>query len=141
MCDIDILSNKINNIIELPSNRKFGYFFTIIFFIVSTYFYFKGAIIAFYISGIISIVFLLITSFKANILEPINKLWMKFGLILGKFISPIVMGTIFFLIFTPIAILMRLFGRDELLLRFKKKPSYWTKRNEDILSKSFRNQF
>ncbi len=126
---------------ELPSNRKFGYFFTFIFFIVSTYFYFKDINIAFYISGIISIIFLLIAFFKANILEPINKLWMKLGLILGKFISPIVMGVIFFLIFTPIGILMRLFGRDELLLRLKKKHSYWTKRNEDTLSNSFSNQF
>lgn len=141
MCNIDLLNNKSNNNIELPSNRKFGYFFTLIFFIVSTYFYFKDNNIIFYISGIISIAFLLITSFKANILEPLNKIWMKFGLILGKVISPIVMGSIFFLIFSPVGILMRLFGRDELLLRFKIKNSYWTNRNEDTLSNSFRSQF
>jgi len=141
LCNIDLLNNKSNNNIELPSNRKFGYFFTLIFFIVSTYFYFKDNNIIFYISGIISIAFLLITSFKANILEPLNKIWMKFGLILGKVISPIVMGSIFFLIFSPVGILMRLFGRDELLLRFKIKNSYWTNRNEDTLSNSFRSQF
>lgn len=135
------MNNKLNNNIELPSNRKFGYFFTLIFFIVSTYFYFKDNYIIFYISGIISIALLLITSFKANILEPLNKIWMKFGLMLGKVISPIVMGSIFFLIFSPVGILMRLFGRDELLLRFKNKNSYWTKRNEGTLSNSFRSQF
>ena len=133
--------NKISNNIELPSNRKFGYFFTFIFLIFSTYFYFKEIQIAFYTLVITSIVFFLITFFKSNILKPINKLWMKFALILGNIISPIVMGLIFFLIFTPIAILMRLFGRDELLLRFKKKPSYWTKRNENIQSNSLSKQF
>ncbi len=132
---------KINNNIELPSNHKFGYFFTLIFLIASMYFLFKEINMAFYVLGTCSIVFFLVTLFKANILEPINKLWMKLGLILGKFISPIVMGVIFFLIFTPIGIIMRLFGRDELLLRLKKKHSYWTKRNEDTLSNSFRNQF
>ena len=95
----------------------------------------------FYILGTCSIVFFLITFFKADILRPLNKLWMSFGLFLGMIVSPIVMGAIFFIIFTPIGILMRLFGRDELLLKFKVKPSYWTNRNEDIHSNSFRNQF
>lgn len=86
-------------------------------------------------------VFFLVTLFKAEILRPLNKLWMNFGLVLGMIVSPIVMGAIFFIIFTPIGILMRLFGRDELLLQFKTKASYWTKRNEDIHSNSFRSQF
>jgi len=66
---------------------------------------------------------------------------MSFGLVLGMIVSPIVMGAIFFMIFTPIGILMRLFGRDELLLQFKTKPSYWTKRKNDLQSNSFRRQF
>ncbi len=96
---------------------------------------------AFYVLGMCFIVFCLITFFKADILRPLNKLWMSIGLVLGMIVSPIVMGFIFFVIFTPIGILMRFFGRDELLLRFKKKSSYWTKRNDDIQSNSFRNQF
>jgi hypothetical protein len=105
------------------------------------YFLFKEINMAFYILGTFSIVFFLVTIFKAEILRPLNKLWMRFGLVLGMIVSPIVMGAIFFIIFTPIGILMRLFGRDELLLQFKTKPSYWTKRNEDIHSNSFRKQF
>lgn len=132
---------KINNNIELPSNHKFGYFFTFIFFIASMYFFFKEINITFYALGTCSIVLLLVTFFKAEILRPLNKLWMGFGLVLGTIISPIVMGAIFFIIFTPIGILMRLFGRDELLLQFKTKPSYWNKRHEDIHSNSFRCQF
>ncbi len=127
--------------IKLPSNHKFGFFFTFIFLITATYFYFKDIYLAFYILGFVSLVFLLITIFTADKLGPLNKLWMNFGFILGKIISPIIMGFIFFLIFTPTGILMRLFGRDELLLKFKNKPSYWIKRNVDIQSNSFRKQF
>ena len=125
----------------LPSNHKFGYFFTFIFLIASIYFYFIENSIAFLVLGTCSIVFFLITLFKAEILRPLNKLWMGFGLVLGVIVSPIVMGIIFFMIFTPIGLLMRLFGRDELLLQFKTKPSYWTKRNNDMLSNSFSRQF
>lgn len=130
-----------NSNIELPSNQKFGYFFSFIFVIVSIYFYFREINMAFYALGSCSIVFFIITFFNADILMPLNKLWMTFGLFLGMIISPIVMGLIFFLIFTPIGILMKLFGRDELLLKFKIKPSYWSKRKEDIYSNSFSKQF
>jgi len=131
----------INSDIKLPSNHKFGYFFTFIFLIASLYFFFREINLAFYVLGTCSIVFFLVTLFKAEILRPLNKLWMSFGLVLGMIVSPIVMGFIFFIIFTHIGILMRFFGRDELLLKFKTKPSYWTKRNDDIQSNSFRKQF
>ena len=130
-----------NNDIHLPSNRKFGFFFALVFLIFSIYAYLKTIIIACYILGITSLVFFLIASLKADILKPLNKLWIGFGLVLGMIVSPLVMGVIFFLIFTPIGILMRMFGRDELLLQSKTKPSYWTKRNEDIQSNSFSRQF
>jgi len=131
----------INSDIKLPSNHKFGYFFTFIFLIASIYFFFREINIVFYVLGTFSMVVFLVTLFKAEILRPLNKLWMSFGLVLGMIVSPIVMGFIFFIIFTPIGILMRFFGRDELLLKFKTKPSYWTKRNDDIQSNSFRKQF
>ena len=131
---------KYKNIV-LPSNQKFGYFFTFVFLITSIYFYFRENNMAFYVLGTCSIVFFSVTLFKAEILKPLNKLWMGFGLVLGMIVSPIVMGFIFFMIFTPIGILMRLFGRDELLLKFKAKPSYWSKRNVDIQSNSLRSQF
>tara|TARA_A100001015_G_scaffold43099_1_gene47264 strand:- start:3556 stop:3957 length:402 start_codon:yes stop_codon:yes gene_type:complete len=132
---------KINKNIVLPSNQKFGYFFTFIFLIASIYFYFRENNMSFYVLGTCSIVFFLVTFFKAEILKPLNWLWMSFGLVIGMIVSPIVMGVIFFMIFTPIGILFRLFGRDELLLQFKTKPSYWTKRNNDLQSNSFRRQF
>ena len=133
--------NNVDYNIKLPSNQKFGYFFTLVFIIISIYFYFKEISTLFYIFAIISIVFFLITSFRANILKPLNKLWMKFGLILGKIINPIVMGVIYFFIFSPIGILIRLFGRDELGLRIKNKKTYWIKRNKNLQTNSFRKQF
>ena len=133
--------SSIEQNIKLPSNQKFGYFFTLVFTIVAIYFYFKEINILFYTSGVISVFLFLITSIRANILKPLNKLWMKFGLILGKIINPIVMGIIYFFIFSPIGILMRLFGRDELGLRLKNKKTYWIKRNKELQRNSFFKQF
>lgn len=127
--------------VKLPSNQKFGYFFTLVFSIIAIYFYFKEIDIIFYMSGVISVFLFLISSFRANFLKPLNKLWMQFGLILGKIINPIVMGIIYFFIFSPIGILMRLFGRDELGLRLKNKKTYWIKRNKELQTNSFKKQF
>jgi hypothetical protein len=66
---------------------------------------------------------------------------MQFGLLLSKIVSPIVFGIIFFGLFTPIAILMRLWGRDELRLKFKRKTSHWISRSEPIQADSFKQQF
>ena len=88
-----------------------------------------------------ALVFLLVTLIKSDALLPLNKLWMRFGLILGSIVSPIVLGIIFFGLFAPIAILMRLSGRDELRLKFIQKTSHWISRDEPIKSESFGNQF
>jgi hypothetical protein len=88
-----------------------------------------------------ALVFLMITLLKSDLLLPLNKLWMKFGLLLGMIVSPIVLGIIFFGLFTPIAMLMRLSGRDELKVKFSQKPSHWISRNEPIKSESFKHQF
>ena len=103
--------------IKLPSNRKFGFFFTAIFLVITIYLYYINSELV-YIYGIICFVFLIVTILKANALLPLNKLWMRFGILLGMIISPIIMGIIYFGIFTPIAIIMRLFGRDELRIKF-----------------------
>ena len=127
--------------IQLPSNRKFGFFFSIIFFIISTYLYYiRIDIFTVYTLYIISFSLFIITLVNADILGPLNKLWMGFGMLLGLIISPIIMGVIFFLVFTPLALVFRIIGRDELILRLKDKPSYWIKRNNNY-SNSFRNQF
>lgn len=116
--------------IKLPSNRKFGFFFTLIFFFIGIYFFFKESAVISYVSTTISIFFFIITIIKADLLLPLNKIWMRFGFILGMIVNPIVLGIIFFLIFTPISLIMRLFRRDELRLKLKKRSSHWKDRKE-----------
>ena len=127
--------------IELPSNKKFGYFFTLIFIILTGYFFVNKSLNLAYIFVTISITLFFITLVKADLLSYPNKLWIRFGLLLGMIISPIVLGVLFFILFTPTAILMKLFGRDELRLKFKKNTSYWILREDQIKSDSFSNQF
>ena len=127
--------------IEYPSNKKFGYFFAAVFIIIAAYFYINKSINLTYIFVSIAIFFLLAAILKDEILLPLNKLWMRFGLLLGIIISPIVLGLIFFGLFTPTAIVMRLFGRDELRLKFKEKTSHWINRGDTIHAESFKRQF
>ena len=127
--------------IELPSNRKFGFFFTFVFVVAAAYFFNSKNMIWAYIFAIASLIFLVVTVAKADILLPLNKLWMRFGLLLGMVVSPIVLGVIFFGVFTPIAMLMRLSGRDELRLKYAQKASHWISRGEQIKSESFKHQF
>jgi len=132
---------KNKNVNQLPSNKNFGFFFTLIFALVGMYFYYSENISwgNLFISG--SLIFLLITLIKSDALLPFNKLWMRFGLVLGMLVSPIVLGIIFFCLFTPVAVLMKIFGRDELRLKFKQKHSHWITRNESIKAVSFKHQF
>ena len=100
--------------IELPSNRKFGFFFTFVFAVAATYFYYLANLNWTYVFIAAALIFLLVTLVKSDALLPLNKLWMRFGLLLGRIVSPIVLGVIFFGLFTPIAMFMRIIGRDEL---------------------------
>lgn len=125
----------------LPTNKKFGLFFTLIFVILSVYFYVNSYINLAYICILSSIIFFLIVIIKADILLPLNKIWMCIGVLLGMIISPIVLGIIFFGIFTPIGLLIRLFGRDELCLKIKKKSSHWKSKDELTKTNSFKYQF
>ena len=127
--------------VDLPSNRKFGFFFTAIFLICSFYSYYNSNTAWLFIFVTTSFIFFIVTILKAEVLLPLNKLWMSFGFLLGTIVSPIIMGLIFFGIFTPIAILMRLFGRDELRLRFKKQSSHWVINDNDLQSETFKKQF
>ena len=127
--------------IELPSNRKFGFFFTFVFAVAAAYFYNSGNLTWTFAFVAASSIFLLIIFIKSDALLPLNKLWMRFGLLLGMIISPVVLGLIFFGLFTPIATVMRISGRDELRIKFSKKSSYWIVRSEPIKSESFKQQF
>ena len=76
---------------------------------------------------------------NSKLLSPLNKLWFKFGLILGKFISPLIMGIIFFIVVTPIGIIMRLLRKDLLLLKYNQKETYWIEKNGP--KSKMKNQF
>ena len=128
--------------IKLPSNKKFGFLFTIIFFLIGSYFYIKEFSQIFFLSFATSFIFGIITILKPSILLPLNKLWMRFGLLIGTIVSPIVLGIIFFVIFTPVSIIMKIIGRDELLIKFKKKESYWKNTNrKENYQETLRQQF
>lgn len=124
-----------------PSNKKFGIFFSLLFSLIAIYFFYNDCFHWSYLLFTFAIIFLLLAYLKSNALEIFNKAWMGFGLVLGSIVSPIVLGTIFFLIFSPLAIIMRISGRDELGLKISQKSSSWKKREEEFQSSSFNNQF
>jgi len=127
--------------IKLPSNKRFGYFFSTIFFIATGYFLYVESQTIGYIFAIVSVLFIATTLINADLLQPLNKIWMHFGLLLGKIISPIVLGIIFFGLFTPYGIVMRLLGRDELRLEIQKNKSHWILRSKSTQQINFKQQF
>ena len=114
--------------IRISSNRSFGIVFFTVFFIVSIYPIFKGGDLRIW-SLIISIIFLILGLLNSKILTPLNKIWFKFGVLLGNIISPIVMGIVFFLVVTPISLLMKALGKDILNLKKNTNKSYWIEKN------------
>jgi len=126
---------------RLPSNKVFGYFFAFLFALVGAYFYYSSNLSLTYVFISATLIFLFVTLIKSDVLLPLNKLWLHFGLLLGGIVSPIVLGIIFFGLFTPIAVFMRLIGRDELRLKFTQKASHWTSRSESLKTESFKHQF
>lgn len=127
--------------IELPSNRKFGFFFTFVFAVAASYFYYSANVSWTYVFTAAALIFLLVTLIKSDVLLPLNKLWMGFGLLLSMIVGPIVLGILFFGLFTPYALVMRVSGRDELRLKLTQKASHWIPRRELITPDSFKNQF
>ena len=126
----------------MPSNRKFGIFFSLVFLLLALYLNQFSSQTLIFTSLVVSVFFLLAALFFDSILLPLNKLWMKLGTLLGMIVSPLVMSIIFFGIFMPIGLLMRLFGRDELRLKMKPRASHWKLRAyDDSCSDSFKHQF
>ena len=124
--------------ITVGSNKSFGIVFCIFFLIVSLYPLINGESIRLW-SIILSGIFLILGLLNSRVLTPLNILWFKFGILLGRFISPIVMGLVFFLVVTPTGILMRLFKKDLLKLKKNNSNTYWINKEE---SKSdMKNQF
>ena len=124
--------------LKIGSNRSFGIVFFVFFLIIATYPLINGGELRLW-SLLISIVFLFLGLVNSKILNPLNKLWFKFGIFLGKIISPLVMGIIFFLVVTPIGLLMRLLSKDLLNLRFNNNSSYWIEKTEP--KSKMKNQF
>ena len=114
---------KKNNI-KISSNKSFGIVFFIVFLLISIYPLSKGNDVRVW-SLIISLIFLILGSINSYILTPFNKLWFKFGILLGGVVSPIVMGVVFFLVITPISLLLKLLGKDVLNLKQNNSKSYW----------------
>ena len=110
--------------IKINSNRSFGIVFFIVFLLIALYPLLKGNDLRIW-SLVISFVFLVLGLINSKILTPLNRLWFKFGLLLGRFISPLIMGIIFFVVVTPIGIIMRLLKKDLLNLKYNKKETYW----------------
>ena len=110
--------------IKISSNRSFGIVFFIVFLLIAIYPLLKANDLRTW-SLVISFIFLILGLINSKILTPLNRLWFKFGLLLGKFISPLIMGIIFFIVVTPIGIIMRLLKKDLLNLKYNKKETYW----------------
>ena len=113
-----------HNDIKIGSNRSFGIVFFIVFLLIAIYPLLSGESVRLW-SLAIATIFFILGIINSSLLSPLNKILFKFGLLLVKFISPIVMGLIFFLVVTPIALLMKILKKDLLNLKFNKKNTYW----------------
>jgi hypothetical protein len=112
------------NNIKIGSNRSFGIVFFLVFLLIAIYPILSGESVRLW-SIAIATIFFILGIINSSLLSPLNKIWFKFGLLLGRFISPLVMGLIFFLVVTPIALLMKLLKKDLLNLKFNKDNTYW----------------
>ena len=124
--------------IKISSNKSFGIVFFIFFLIIALWPLINDENIRLW-SLIVSISFLVLGIINSKILTPLNNLWFKFGLFLGKIVSPIVMGIIFFFIVTPTGIIMRIIGKDILNLKRNNLNTYWIEKTNE--NSSMKNQF
>ena len=124
--------------LKISSNRSFGIVFFIVFLIIAMYPLIDNGDLRIW-SLTISLIFFILGVINSKLLTPLNKLWFKFGIFLGRFISPIIMGVIFFVVVTPIGFLLRIFGKDVLNLKYDNSKSYWIKKNGP--NSKMKNQF
>ena len=124
--------------LQISSNKSFGIVFFIVFLLIAFYPLVNGEYIRIW-SLITSLVFLILALKNSKILSPLNKIWFKFGIFLGKIFSPIIMGVIFFAVVTPIAVLMKMLKKDLLNLDYKSDKTYWITKTEP--KSKMKNQF
>ena len=132
------MDKQFNDNIQISSNRSFGVVFFVIFIIITLYPITYNEDLRIW-SLIISFIFLFLGLLNSTILTPLNKLWFKFGIFLGRIVSTLVMGIIFFFIVTPIGIIMRIIGKDLLDLKFNNNKSYWIEKTDP--KSKMKNQF
>ena len=120
------------------TNRNFGIVFFIVFLIIGIYPMLNEEDVRFW-SLIISVIFLILGILNSEVLTPLNKIWFKFGIFLGKIFSPLIMALIFFLVVTPIGLIMRFIGKDVLNLKFNNDKSYWVEKKGP--KSKMKNQF
>ena len=124
--------------IKISSNRSFGIVFFFVFLIIALYPLLNDNNLRIW-ALIISLIFLVLGAINSKVLTPLNKVWFKFGLLLGKVMSPLIMGIIFFLVVTPISLFMKIINKDLLNLKFNKNKSYWIDKNDP--KSKMKNQF
>ena len=124
---------------KFSSNRSFGLLFFVVFLLISLWPLKSEEDLRLW-ALILSLIFLILGVLNSKLLTPLNKLWFRFGIILGAFMSPIIMGLVFFIVVTPTGILMRIFGKDLLRLKMHKNMnSYWISREK--IKSTMKNQF
>ena len=129
--------NNINNK-SISSNKSFGVVFFVVFLIIALYPLLENENVRVW-SIIASVIFLILGLLNSTILSPLNKVWFKFGIALGNFVSPIVMGLVFFIVVTPISIIMKVLKKDLLNLKKGNKKTYWIERSR--IESKMKNQF
>ena len=127
-----------NDKIKISSNRNFGIVFFLFFLIIGFYPLLDNENIRI-LPIILSLGFLILGLVNSKILTPLNKIWFKFGIMLGVIVSPIVMGIIFFMVVTPTSLLMKMLGKDLLDLKKNNKNSYWIEKT--TIKSKMKNQF
>lgn len=138
----ELMSNTNSSQFQLPTNRKFGCFFSAVFAFLSAYLYWKNWNAFFIVALVVSLFFAIASFLAPQTLAILNRLWYRFGKLIGNIISPIVLAFIFFILITPISLLTRLFGRDELKIKKSRKESYWVDRSPPgPPSETFKNQY
>ena len=124
--------------IKIGSNKSFGIVFFTVFLLIAIYPLINNGELRIW-SLVVAIIFFILGLVNSKVLTPLNKLWFKFGLLLGKVVSPLIMGIIFFFVVTPTAFIMRIIGKDLLNLKFNDKKTYWIEKTDP--KSKMKNQF
>jgi hypothetical protein len=137
-----VIFRHMDKTVPLPSNRSFGWTFSGIFLAAGVYGLWRGGAVLSWLL-VAAVVMAAVTVTREAWLTPLNRAWMRLGLLLGRVVNPLVLGVIFFGVFTPVGLVMRMFGRDAMVRRFEPElETYWLKRDPPgPADDSYRNMF